>query len=362
MRLAGQVSPEQPPRELDMLLSSGERISMALLCMALVDVGVPGVSLTGSQAGIITDTAHGRAKILEVRGGRLRDALARGQVPVVAGFQGVSTEREVTTMGRGASDTTAVALAAVLGAEACEIYTDVTGVFSADPRVVPEARRLPRVGFDEMLEYRGERGKGSRPAVGRVRSQPPRQSARAFEFHLGARDLGGRGGRSDGTGRGHRGDPRRVRGQGDRERRRGPSRHRRHALSRPRGSQHQRGPDRPERLDGWDDRHLLHGAQGGRRRGCGRVRGDEGLARCLCSRLRPRRGSGLARRRGYEVPPRRDRDHVRDTGQGGDQHRDDLHLVDPHLVRDPHGGGGGGGAPPPRGSPSRPPRRLGRCG
>ncbi len=159
MRLAGQVSPEQPPRELDMLLSSGERISMALLCMALADVGVPGVSFTGSQAGIITDTAHGRAKILEVREGRLREALARGQVPVVAGFQGVSTEREVTTMGRGASDTTAVALAAVLGAEACEVYTDVTGVFSADPRVVPEARRLPRVGFDEMLEIAASGGR-----------------------------------------------------------------------------------------------------------------------------------------------------------------------------------------------------------
>ncbi len=159
VRLAGQVSPEQPPRELDMLLSSGERISMALLCMALADAGVPGVSFTGSQAGIITDTAHGRAKILEVREGRIREALARGQIPVVAGFQGVSIEREVTTMGRGASDTTAVALAAVLGAEACEIYTDVTGVFSADPRVVPEARRLPRVGFDEMLEIAASGGR-----------------------------------------------------------------------------------------------------------------------------------------------------------------------------------------------------------
>ena len=159
VRLAGQVSLEQPPRELDMLLSSGERISMALLCMALADAGVPGVSFTGSQAGIITDTAHGRAKILEVREGRIREALARGQIPVVAGFQGVSIEREVTTMGRGASDTTAVALAAVLGAEACEIYTDVTGVFSADPRVVPEARRLPRVGFDEMLEIAASGGR-----------------------------------------------------------------------------------------------------------------------------------------------------------------------------------------------------------
>jgi aspartate kinase len=152
IRLANEVSAAQPPREYDMLVSSGERISMSLLCMALADLGVDAVSFTGSQAGIITDTDHTRAKILEVKGDRLQTALARGRVPVVAGFQGVSTDRDVTTLGRGGSDTTAVALAAVLGAAACEIYTDVTGVFSADPRVVPDARRLPRVSFEEMLE------------------------------------------------------------------------------------------------------------------------------------------------------------------------------------------------------------------
>jgi aspartate kinase len=152
LRLAGEVSDVQPPRELDMLLTSGERVSMSLLCMALAACGVEGVSFTGSQAGIVTDTDHTRAKILEVRAERLREALAKGQVPVVAGFQGVSTDRDVTTLGRGGSDVTAVALAAALGADACEIYTDVSGVFSADPRIVPQARRLPKVSFEEMLE------------------------------------------------------------------------------------------------------------------------------------------------------------------------------------------------------------------
>jgi aspartate kinase len=159
LRLADDVSSVHPPRELDMLLTSGERVSMALLCMALADLGVDAVSFTGSQAGIITDTDHTRAKILEVRGDRLREALAAGRVPVVAGFQGVSTDRDVTTLGRGGSDTTAVALAAALGADACEIYTDVTGVFSADPRVVPEARRLARVSFEEMLDIAASGGR-----------------------------------------------------------------------------------------------------------------------------------------------------------------------------------------------------------
>ena len=159
IRLADDVSGTQPPREYDMLVSSGERISMSLLCMALAGLGVDAVSFTGSQAGIITDTDHTRAKIQEVRGDRLREALAAGRVPVVAGFQGVSTDRDVTTFGRGGSDTTAVALAAVLGAEACEIYTDVTGVFSADPRVVPDAHRLARISFEEMLEIAATGGR-----------------------------------------------------------------------------------------------------------------------------------------------------------------------------------------------------------
>ena len=153
--LANQVSNTHPGRELDMLLTTGERISMALVCMALADIGIDAVSFTGSQVGIITDTVHTKAKILEVKGDRLREALAAGKVAVVAGFQGVSTDREITTLGRGGSDTTAVALAAAVNADVCEIYTDVTGVFSADPRIVPQARKLQRLDFEEMLEMAG---------------------------------------------------------------------------------------------------------------------------------------------------------------------------------------------------------------
>ena len=153
--LASQVSGTRPGREMDMLLTTGERVSAALLTMALADLGIPAVSFTGSQVGIITDTVHGKAKIVEVKGDRVRQALADGKVAVVAGFQGVSTDREITTMGRGASDLTASALAKALDADACEIYTDVTGVFSADPRIVPRARKLARISFDEMLEMAG---------------------------------------------------------------------------------------------------------------------------------------------------------------------------------------------------------------
>jgi aspartate kinase len=159
IHLADSVSSIQPPREYDMLVSTGERISMSLLCMALAELGVDAASFTGSQVGIITDNDHTRAKILEVKADRLRDALAAGQVPVVAGFQGVSIDREITTLGRGGSDATAVALAAVLGADACEIYTDVTGVFTADPRVVPTAHRINRISFEEMLEISATGGR-----------------------------------------------------------------------------------------------------------------------------------------------------------------------------------------------------------
>ncbi len=150
--LAHEVSPEPAARELDMLLSVGERISCALAAMAVHDLGHRAISLTGSQAGIVTDAAHGSAKILEVRAERIHKALARGEIVLVAGFQGVSTQREVTTLGRGGSDATAVALAAAVGADVCEIYTDVEGVFTADPRLVPGARKLDAVSYEEMLE------------------------------------------------------------------------------------------------------------------------------------------------------------------------------------------------------------------
>jgi aspartate kinase len=159
IRMADEVSPTRPPRELDMLLTAGERISMALVCMALSARGVESASFTGSQAGIITDTDHTRAKILEMRPDRIREAIDDGLVPVVAGFQGVSTEKDITTLGRGGSDVTAVALAAALKADVCEIYTDVSGVYSADPRVVPKARQLSVVSFDEMMEMAATGGR-----------------------------------------------------------------------------------------------------------------------------------------------------------------------------------------------------------
>ena len=151
--LANGVSPAPPARELDMLLTAGERISMALVAMAISDLGFTARSFTGSQAGVITDSAHGKAKIIDVTPGRISSALEDGHIVIVAGFQGVSQDtKEITTLGRGGTDTTAVALAAALGADYCEIYTDVDGVFTADPRIVPTARRLERVSFEEMLE------------------------------------------------------------------------------------------------------------------------------------------------------------------------------------------------------------------
>ena len=151
--LAEQVSPLPPGRELDMLLTAGERISMALLAMAIATLGQEARSFTGSQAGVITDSAHGRARIIDVTPGRIREALDQGAVAIVAGFQGVSQDsKDITTLGRGGSDTTAVALAAALCAQVCEIYTDVDGVFTADPRIVPTARRIPRIGYEDMLE------------------------------------------------------------------------------------------------------------------------------------------------------------------------------------------------------------------
>ncbi|WP_432497171.1 aspartate kinase [Kineococcus auxinigenes] len=151
--LAEQVTPMPPARELDMLLTSGERISMAVLAMAISNLGLEARSFTGSQAGVITDSSHGRARIIDVTPGRIRTALDEGAIAIVAGFQGVSQDtKDITTLGRGGSDTTAVALAAALGADVCEIYTDVDGVFTADPRIVPTARKISRIASEDMLE------------------------------------------------------------------------------------------------------------------------------------------------------------------------------------------------------------------
>lgn len=152
LRLADDVSTTQPGREMDMLITAGERKAMALVAMAISDLGVPSQSFTGSQAGFITDTNHKDAKILELRPERIADALAEGFIPVIGGSQGVSIERDVTFLGRGGSDTTAVAIAHALGAEFCELYTDVAGVYSADPRIVSKARRMAEISFDELLE------------------------------------------------------------------------------------------------------------------------------------------------------------------------------------------------------------------
>jgi len=151
--LAKQVSPNPPGRELDMLLTAGERISMAVLAMAINDLGFEARSYTGSQAGLITDSTHGKARIVDVTPGRIQEALRENAIPIVAGFQGVSQDtKDITTLGRGGSDLTAVALAAALYADVCEIYTDVDGIFSADPRMVPKARQVPRITYDEMME------------------------------------------------------------------------------------------------------------------------------------------------------------------------------------------------------------------
>ena len=151
--LAEQVTPLPPPRELDMLLTAGERISMALVAMAIAQLGHEAQSFTGSQAGVITDSVHGKAKIIDIKPGRIEQAIKAGNIAIVAGFQGVSQDtKDVTTLGRGASDTTAVALAAALGADVCEIYTDVDGVFTADPRIVKAARKIDRLSTEEMLE------------------------------------------------------------------------------------------------------------------------------------------------------------------------------------------------------------------
>src|SRR5580692_7572165 len=150
--LAREICEHPPAREMDMLLSTGEQISIALMAMAIQSLGVPAISFTGAQIGIVTDSFHTRARIRNISTERMEQALNEGKIVIVAGFQGVDDNYNITTLGRGGSDTTAVALAAVLGADSCEIYTDVDGVFTTDPRVVPEARKIDRISFDEMLE------------------------------------------------------------------------------------------------------------------------------------------------------------------------------------------------------------------
>ena len=258
LHLANQVSDTRPGREMDMLITAGERKAMALLCMALHDLGVPSDSFTGSQAGIITDTDHTKAKIVEVRATRLRQALAAGRVPVVGGAQGVSTDHDVTFLGRGGTDTTAVALAQALGADACEIYTDVSGVFTADPRVVPEARRL------QAGQFRGNVGDVRRrlPEAGHafrgVCPQPRRSAARPFGVHVGAGHLDRGGGPRGGAGHGVCGGVGQFGGEADGHRRAGPAGHCGPAVPGPGRPLDQRRHDRTERVGVRHDGYLVH--------------------------------------------------------------------------------------------------------
>ena len=297
VRLAGDVSSVQPDREIDMLLSSGERITMSLLCMALAELGVEAVSFTGSQAGMITDAAHTRAKILEVRGDRLRATLAAGGVPVVAGFQGMSVEREVTTLGRGGSDTTAVALAAALGADACEIYTDVSGVFTTDPRIVPEARKLHRVSYEEMQEMAATGGRvlALRSVEFARNHNVPLHVRSSFTWEPGTwvEEEDAQMEQAVVTAVTHDLSEAKVTVTGVPDRPglaaklfRGPGR-----------PEHQRRHDRAEHLAARDHRHLLHhprGRPGRQHRG---VRGPGGRARGHRRGERRRRGPGVADRR-----------------------------------------------------------------
>ncbi len=332
IHLANSVSATQPPREYDMLVSTGERISMSLLVMALADLGVDAASFTGSQVGIITDDDHTRAKIREVKGDRLREALAAGKVPVVAGFQGVSAAREITTLGRGGSDATAVALAAVLDADACEIYTDVTGVFTADPRIVPEAHRINRISFEEMLEMAATGGRVLMlRAVEFARNHNvPLHVRSSFTWEPGTWVVEEDADMEEAvvTAVTHDTSEAKVTVSGVPDRP-GVAARLFRALA-----------DKSINVDMIVQNTSAHGttdisftvptadlpvavetSQAHRRR-AGRVRGG---GRC-------RRGPGLAGRRGHEVAPRHRRHHVRDTGQRGDQHRHDLDVDHPDLV------------------------------
>ena len=229
--LATEVSASPHPRERDMLLTAGEQISIALLSMAINDLGREAVSFTGLQAGIVTDTAHGRARIVAMRSDRVREALDAGRIAIVAGFQGVSTTLDVTTLGRGGSDTTAVALAAALAADVCEIYTDVEGVFTADPRIVPERAQARHGDVRGDARPRRLRRQGLDAPRGRVRSQPWSAAARSLDVlrrrgHA-RRERGGRARARDHL----RHRARHVGGEGDDPRRAGPARASRRASS-----------------------------------------------------------------------------------------------------------------------------------
>ena len=315
--LAGAVSPLPPAREMDMLLTAGERISMALVAMAISDLGFTARSFTGSQAGVITDSVHGKAKIIDITPGRITSALADGHIVIVAGFQGVSADtKEITTLGRGGTDTTAVALAAALEADVCEIYTDVDGVFTADPRIVPAARKLDKVSYEEMLELAACGAKILHlrcVEYGRRYNIPihVRSSFSQLARHVGRRRP--HRWRHHGTGHHLRRRARSQRSQdhGRRRTRQG-RRGRPHLRGAVRGAD-QPGHDRPERLGRGDqpDGHLVHAAAHRRPGRHERAGQDPGRGRLRQAALRRQDRQGVADRCGHALAPRHHREVLR---------------------------------------------------
>jgi uridylate kinase len=297
LALASDVSPTPNPRELDMLLSTGERIACALVAMAIHDLGEEAVSFTGSQAGILTDSVHTKAKIREIRGDRIRAGLEQGKIVLVAGFQGFSRDTmDVTTLGRGGTDATAVALAAALGG-ACEIYSDVPGVFTADPRIVPDARKLAVVSYDEMLEMAASGAK-----VLMLRSV---ELARSHGVRIHARST----------------------------------------FSDEEGTwvQEAEGMEQPIVSAVTHSETDVVGAGRGRARDAGCDRGDPGGARRVRGRGEPRARQGVADRGRDAVASRRRRDDVPHACRPRDQPRDDLDVADQDQLHDrarPHPRGG----------------------
>ena len=304
--LANQVAPLPPGRELDMLLTAGERISMAVLAMAIGTLGQEARSFTGSQAGVITDSEHGRAKIIDVTPGRIEAALAEGAVAIVAGFQGVSqTTKDITTLGRGGSDTTAVALAAALHADVCEIYTDVDGIFTADPRIVPDARQIPRISYEEMLEMAANGAKilHLRCVEYARRNDMPIHVRSSFSDKTGTwvvktEDVIQEGS-THGASNHFRRRARSQRGQDHRRRRARQGRRGSHDPPRAGRRADQHRHDRPERLRRRDiaDRHLVHPAPRRRPDRHDRARAAQGRRRLRAPAVRRQRRQGVDRRR-----------------------------------------------------------------
>ncbi len=304
--LAKEITENPPAREMDMLLSTGEQVSVALMAMAIESLGVPAISFTGAQIGLVTDSFHTKARIRNISTERMVQALGEGKIVIVAGFQGVDENYNITTLGRGGSDTTAVALAAALGAGGCEIYTDVDGVYTTDPRVVPEARKIDRISYDEMLEL-ASLGAGvmhSRSIEFAKKYGVPIHVRSSFSDapgtwivdELDARRAGSTGHRG-GTGQGrgadhHSGCPRSARrGSCD--------------LPHDRGREHRRGHDRPERLDRRDHRNQLHRGQGRSPRDLPRRRDGSADHRRDRRHLRPRCRQDLGGWAGHAHPHRR---------------------------------------------------------